>query len=230
MDPLKITFTFCPLGGVREPKALVHLDDLLAWARVDIARKEGQEDFISFKDQLPLDKFQSDEGWCWKASALIFKTYLRYKELKTLTYKTDVIAADKASGLLDMRGDGINLGSGPWKVAAQFEPKIKAFTAEAYCYGDKAEVEELLSRITHVGKGRSTGHGKLTGIEVEVVPAAQAEPYLLYRTSMFKLTDDHALAICGVQSPYWREQVGYHPLKSRSRFAALLEADPYTIR
>ena len=70
MQPLRITFTLST--PICEPSAPIHLDALLAYCAVQEAQAAGTlTSFEEVLDKLPFDREVRDEGWTWKASALV---------------------------------------------------------------------------------------------------------------------------------------------------------------
>jgi CRISPR type IV-associated protein Csf3 len=68
-------------------------------------------------------------------------------------------------------GDGkiksVNTGTGRNKAFRIPQPRALTRLMRWWCEGDEAEVRSLLGLVTHLGKKRSVGHGKVGRWEVE---------------------------------------------------------------
>lgn len=147
----------------------IHLDSLLAWARV----QEQNGDWTARHD-LPLDVERLGEAWCFKASLVVFNS-LEPARLVHMVRRTDVtqIALDSNGRGLKLSMSTIDTGAGPlkgysWHQAAQF-----CDSATAWCVGDMDRVVELLGRVQSLGKLARNNFGLVK--DFEVVPATPEE-------------------------------------------------------
>lgn len=178
MKPLKITFNLIsPIVDNSQP---LHLDALLAWAMVD-AYEGGlppTEAIRRIHDELPLEQYTSpvSDKSGWKASMVIFTTrggMAGGNTSRFLTRRTEVeqIASLAESGGVKFKRTTppsvIDTASGPLKSSLEFYPIRDCDKAYAWCIGDKDKITELLSRVGHIGKSGSRGHGKVSSILVQ---------------------------------------------------------------
>lgn len=207
--PLKIRWRFARPMIARQHE--IHLDALLARARVI----EAQEDW-SVQHDLPLERAQVGDAWCFKASALVFDS-MESVRLTHMTRRTDIhrISLDgEPGGPLNLRQAKINLGSGTLKGYSWFQHTQWVNEARAWCVGDRERVTELLARITSIGKLGRNSFGLIKDWDVD-----EAEPdehnHWLYRalpgefSSSAFVSQADSLGIDYAQSmgrwlpPYW---------------------------
>ena len=179
MVPLKITFCFSsPVAG--DSDYPIHLDGLLAWARVDEATKAGAANPWQEQDDLPLAKAGNGDDWVWQASRLAF-TPKAPRQLVNQQRKCDpdrFYADFERKYWKPTRGDTpptINPLSGQQRAYQFYVPIQWMEKAEAWCVGDEARVRELLSRIDHVGKMGRNGFGLISRMDIEVDGGAQQQ-------------------------------------------------------
>ena len=213
---IKVTFMLRNGSPIREPQHLIHLDALMAYIKVQESVEDGASDF-SAQDELPLATVTTKDAShpVWAASALQYQPSMR--ELRYWSRKTDIaaIAQAQGDGLLRMKGNIINAGSGPWKQYSQFEKLLHVSTITAWCIGDINEVERLLSQIMHIGKRRSRGYGEV--VELVVDRDENAEEKILHRVLTWPHSDAYIPMRCGTKPPYFETRQGFYP--SRDVFA-----------
>ncbi len=219
---------------MREPLNLIHLDALLAWARVEEEKQQAEpKEFGEVQHDLPLEKLVAKSAladWngneSFAASALIYTPHLR--ELRYWTRKTnpEKMANAQKDNLLAMRGDQVSTGSGAWKAFSEFEPLIHTRTLTAWCIGDQARIEELLSKITHLGKKRTRNYGLIESIKVTEDDAAR--DMVKYRVLTWPESESYRQAQCGVAPPYWESNhIGFVP--SKKTFDELMDKTGITL-
>lgn len=208
--PLKVEFTIRNGSPIREPKHLIHLDALLAFAAVERSMAKGAEDF-SAQEKLPLDTITHKDAIhpVWAASALHYEPAM--KELRYWSRKTIVesVARAQGDGYLRIRGDKLSTSSGPWKSYSEFEPLIHVRTLTAWCIGDKAQVEDLLADIRFIGKRRSKGYGEIATLTVSTDEAAHEK--VKRRTLTWQEDDRYVPMLCGTKPPYFEKRPGFYP-------------------
>lgn len=174
MQPLRVEFQLS--GHMESPTMPIHLDSLIAYAYFQKTLEEhGQGEISQIIQQLPLEKFERDGLWVWKASALSFEGVsdagMRHWTRKTVIpdyYATSVadgsiergqkqtgnidIAREKnLSAMRDKNGNPklfsqkIDTVRGDMKSELQSYPVFTASKAVAYCIGDREELEMLLN-------------------------------------------------------------------------------------
>lgn len=158
----------------------IHLDGLIAWAKVDRALAEGEQ-FESYDEilaELPFAKHETPAGWCWQASMLV-PDGMHGVERRYLTAKTPIAEIQLSIGL---KGEGVIMEGGRATIDIQrdyFKPSALHYTLEhvervrAWCVGDPDEIAPLLDRIRTLGKKGRLGHGRIAGeAEMHEDPAA----------------------------------------------------------
>ena len=209
MKPFKVTFNLN--WEVAVPRHLIHLDDLLAWAAVDAARKRGVVDPIPAKDELPLDWHSCASGWCWKASALRFQV-LSEPRLLCRTRRVDYeTIARKKDNLIEFQMNKFTEGTGQYKGFDLRDAVQWVDFAYGYGVGDVSAVESLLERIHFIGGLRKLGFGRVRSFDVSPVDDDQAWRY----RHLPEPLGDHVPAVGGLNPPYWdrtRHQTIYEPI------------------
>jgi CRISPR type IV-associated protein Csf3 len=166
MEPLRVEFKFANLVSISDQP--LHLDGLLAWAAVEQARRDGEEDLDRAAVTLPLLRRGDPKVWC--ASALTFD-YLTPPSFRMLVRKTDVedYAEAISSGRIKLAKsrDQLPVMSGPLRDHLVPYSVRQADRALAWCLGDVESVRALLAEIRHVGRYGRMGYGLVTSISVE---------------------------------------------------------------
>lgn len=211
MTPLRVTFRLA--SAVIEGDYPIHLDDLLAWAKVDEqllgtgtgVDRLSDERFEALISDLPLGKLSGSEGdSVWAASYLVLSPPEgRGMRMSVRRTNVDTLVDLVGSGAVIRRGDQINLGSGPDKNYLMQTPYLLASTAMAWCIGDKLEIEALLRRVRYLGKKRSQGFGKIASFSVE--HAEEATEKVWFRHLPW-FRDGYYPARVAVRAPYWSPQ------------------------
>ena len=213
MEPLRIEFQLAgpwspPLGGV-------HLDGLVAWAVKEEALRNGtvlqaNEDYAAIIADLPFEKHESPNGWCWKASVLEVVGY-RWQERRYLTAKTPVLDMALAIGdrvVEEKGGSYIDTVLGLGKNAALFYTLEHAQGFEAYCIGDFDALSELLQHIAAIGVKTRLGHGSLQpyddGKLFRITSDASAHEKWKRRNAPERLCDNMIPAVASFRPPYWK--------------------------
>lgn len=147
----------------------IHLDSLLAWARV----QEENGDW-TVRHDLPLDVERQGDAWCFKASIVSFNS-LEPARLVHMVRRTDTnqIALDGNGGGLVLNMATINTSSGHLKGYAFHQATQLCDSATAWCVGDLDRVTELLGRVQSIGKLARNNFGLVE--EFNVTPADPRE-------------------------------------------------------
>ena len=218
MQPLKVTFTLShPV--VFDNEYSIHLDALLAWARVQDAIETGCLNPWPEGDDLPLARIGQGADWVWKASRLFF-TPETPRELINMQRKSDpeMFYKDFDEGLWAIRNkaSGIVSGKTPPKINTQ-SGQFRAYQyyvsaqwmskTEAWCIGDFDKVKALLDRITHIGKMGRAGFGTVADVAVEVDQEANwkwaLRPLPMDVVPPVDVECEYAPVITTSRAPYW---------------------------
>lgn len=200
MDALKITFTID--GVIFAPSFPIHLDSLLAWARVQ-EELDSNPDMSNFDIQhdLPLAKAEKDDKWCWQASELTFNVKGMYGYAFTRRVNLEQLVAVSEIGVLRKIPNKIPTSKGKFKADLTFVSDRLVSTAEAWCIGDKSEVERLLARITHIGARSKLGKGLIRNIQVDIDSSANIK--WQNRIMPWPLGEDWEPLSARYVAPYW---------------------------
>lgn len=209
MTPLRITFTLD--RPMRVPEYPIHLDALLAWAVVTEAGTMGHDNPLDAQEQLPLASEGAGEGAVWCASQLIFRPESSADPL-LLTKRFELEAIARKQGTLIAGGPTkIPMGTGPYKAFVLNEPMAWVSCAVAYAVGEAERIGVLLKRITHVGKRRGIGMGRVSAIDI----AADARATHAWRCRIMPTPMEGYEAIeATTRPPYWKREnrrVAYIP-------------------
>ncbi len=214
MEPLRIEFKL--VGPWSPPAYGVHFDGLIAHAVVRDALRtasvsapgeERQYDHLIC--DLPFEKYESEAGWCWKASKLQVIGF-HGQQRRYLTAKTPVndMARAIGDGIVEAKGGSIiDTVRGIGKNAALYYTLEHAEELHAWCIGDKEALESLLLEIDGIGVKTRLGHGALAPFEdgrlFRVVADESATTRWKNRNAPDKLEDTMYPGIGSTHSPYW---------------------------
>lgn len=200
MNALKVTFTID--GCMFAPSFPIHLDGLLAWARVQeaIEQDPNLNDF-SVQHDLPLEKIEKDGLWCWKASTLKLNVTAMHGYAFTRRVNLEQLVEVRDMGVLRKIPNKIPTSKGKFKADQTFAADRHVSTVEAWCVGDKTAIERLLARITHIGARRKVGKGEVRSVTVEL--ADEANQLWQNRIMPWALGEDWEPLIARYVAPYW---------------------------
>lgn len=156
------------------PRTPLHLDGLLAWARVQEARDAGEDEPVDFQHDLPLERAQVGDQWCFKAS-WIEPVWCTPRRPLNYNRRLDIESLTQA-GRVGLFGDKIpafDPGRGRTKAYSLIEYEAQASHAVAQGVGDIARVEQLLRRVRCLGKLARRGKGMVTGVEIKPIDEAR---------------------------------------------------------
>lgn len=159
---LKITLHLDGAGIYHDPAEPLHLDALLA---VDLATKQFGHRHLTRADvpddvRLPLERSRVNGHLVWHASALLPDG----PTAETTRHWRARFRQDRAPGLT--RGSP-NLTNGVYRDWNMPVPLLLCHRMVAYARGNRREVLRVLRRITHLGKKRAHGHGRVIRVEVD---------------------------------------------------------------
>lgn len=188
----------------------IHLDSLLAWARV----QEADGDW-TVRHDLPLAVARHGDDWCFKASVVQLRS-LEAARLVHMVRRTDVtqVALDGLGGGLDLRQATINTGSSQLKGYSWYQATQLCSTATAWCVGDLERVIELLGRVLSLGKLARNNLGQVKSFNVVPAPEGEADHWLARALPVSfesapemararELGIEFAMAQGRAQPPYW---------------------------
>lgn len=196
IEPLKITAHLLD-GRIASTDLMLPLDSLLAWAWIAKHRPEllnvTMADYSNvFQPPLPLDRIETEGTWYYACS---FACADPKAEIRSYWNKRfDATEAEQAVDFGKWKAK-VNKQAGLYRghhspLCIFLLPKL-----EWYARGNRAEVESLLSSITHLGKKRSQGYGLVREWEVEIWP--QDLSWLR------PVPNPDGDEIMGVHAPYW---------------------------
>lgn len=192
----------------------IHLDSLLAWARV----QEADGDW-TVRHDLPLAVARPrGDDWCFKASVVQFQS-LEAARLMHMVRRTDVnqIALDGLDGGLDLRQSTINTGASHLKGFSWYQPTQHCSSAVAWCVGDLERITELLGRVLSLGKLARNNLGQVKSFSVVAAPdgeddhwLARALPVSFEGTPEMDRANDLGIQFARAQGraqpPYWSSE------------------------
>ncbi|NCA72644.1 MAG: hypothetical protein EOM91_21830 [Sphingobacteriia bacterium] len=165
MGPLCVRFRL--VTPMRSPEQPIHLDALLAWAAVEAAHGD-----LGAQDRLPLERYTGADGrWVWKASRVFIPVVARGREPMIRSFEPWNWGDDKGTVYLDSPNN-LKAGTGPFKGHLFGVSTLQAEAAYAWCVGDRAQIAELLVRVTNLGKLRRLDFGRIAQITVAEDPDA----------------------------------------------------------
>jgi len=144
------------------------------------------------KIALPLEMRESNGEWYWAASFAFGRPVL---EERTHWHKRlDAQAAETYVDFGKRRGV-VNTGSGYFKGYRMPLTIFLVPRLEWYVVGDAMRIQQLLSRVTHLGKKRSQGNGKVARWTVE--PSSED------LSDRRPVPDPNGTEVAGFRPPYW---------------------------
>lgn len=214
MQPLRIEFLLA--GPWCPPHGGVHLDGLVAWAvKEEALRNSGNAiradtDYADIIADLPFEKYETENGWCWKASKLEVVGY-QGQERRYLTAKTPVLDMALAIGdrvVEEKGGSIIDTVRGLGKNAALYYTLEHAKGVQAFCIGDPDALSELLQEIDAIGMKTRLGHGRLRPYEdgklFRITEDPAAHENWKRRNAPERLSDNMIPAVGSLVPPYWK--------------------------
>lgn len=158
---LKILFELDGAGVEYVPYEPIHLDGLLSWCLVEKRPDYTHDRDIAPTDlDLPLKKWESPEGWCWKASSLMPEGW----NMETVRYVRrhyDVNLATLSAG----KPNTIGL-----RYKDRNDPHTFQLVNQLAAYIDTDEPDLIpreLSKLKYLGRGPARGNGRIQKIRVE---------------------------------------------------------------
>lgn len=146
-------------------------------------------------------------NWCYACSWAQPQPWWVAEEIRHWNKRFDTQYSDMVD-FGDRRGKVI-IEQGRYKAYHMPMFTRAALQAEWYCVGDKAEIERLLSLVTHIGKKRSQGFGRVWRWDVEL----WTEDWSIWRDGHLTrgVSDEDAgkaldRIFYGIRPPYYRKE------------------------
>lgn len=195
MQPIKVTFHL--VSPMVAPDRPIHLDALLAWAAVHRAGGD-----LSALGSLPLDWWNGDGEWVWKASVVVPEVIHRDRMPMARPFDPWTGGADRGEvfhGGADLPA-GEKGSTGPYKAYFLSYSLLQAPRAFAWAVGDREAVADLLGELDHLGKLGRIGLGEIASVDVVGDPEAEA----MWRLrTMASPVDGYHRSVGTVRPPYW---------------------------
>ena len=170
MEPLAVTFKL--VGPIIEPSQPLHLDALLGRCAADAAILRNEDPNYSV-EHLPLQQHDYNNLKVWCASAFIFVKQRPVGMLHRMRRSEYQGLFDASNlGLLFKPQRTVNAASGALRAWSFTRPMVLASEARAWCIGDRAQLNELLSTVHYIGALGKLGYGHIEGMEIKADPAA----------------------------------------------------------
>lgn len=225
MEPLKITFRI--QGGLVSPPYPIHLDALLAYA-VTMARLDPDDppaDIAALREianDLPLERYEQDGEWVWKASALMpLGTIRNTSRFFTQRLDKKAYAVHVGEGRIQLGRyqpdpalppgadmapyqNKIDTLRGAHRNLLGFYPVLDVTEVEAWCVGDRDGIEDYLvgrGLVTHIGARRRSGHGQVSAVCIQSAP--DAEEMWKLRVRPWQMLENDAQIQAAWRAPYW---------------------------
>lgn len=214
MKHLKISIT---VSKMLIPSMPIHFDSLIAAAAVKEFTDNGDgtiNDYDEIINFLPLEKYEAGGEWVWMSSVIRWNTFGKFMKSMTQSMDQYKVTQLRNDGVIKFGPKSLNTASGSLKSSISLLPSAAYSTGVAFCVGDKARVEELLSFVTHIGKKHQRGSGVV--LEYKVVEVEENDFWLdrnIPLTMKNVASVDHKpCSNVGVRPPYWlnknKHQIG----------------------
>ncbi len=191
----KITFHLDGSGVYIDPNEPLHLDALLSWVlapRVGANKGLGRSDKPDYVP-LPLLRRNIGKHWVWAASAL-FPDGAQEEDLQFWRKRFRQGRADISAGVP-------NLKNGMYRDWNTPMPILLTSRLIAYASGNRKECRRLLRELTHLGKKRAHGYGKI--IEITYDQIEEDWSILKDGKAMRWLPDETSDRLVRLRPPYW---------------------------
>lgn len=205
MIPLQITAHLDPLGApLAMPDGYVHLDGLLAFA---VALRDNLPPIIDEADILPIEipVEREPSGRFHMASASLPIDWLCHEK----RYTQRRFPVELAPMMTDMKR--VNLAAGAQKNFRIPLDNGRVDRLVWYVIGEPVEIRQLLMLISHIGKRRGVGYGKVSQWDVEPwqmtwpgFPVTREGQALRHLPADWPGLVDPAIKYSNLSFPYWR--------------------------
>lgn len=205
--PFKLIVHLDGTGIFWDDSERIHLDSLVAWCHVGGSVPSPSEE-PTIPVRMPFSKWKTPAGdWGFRASALAPEGPVAFST-ETIRKRLDVKRIETTHGSLSKRNGRFKEFSRPLHL-------LLCRRLVGYFHGDApAVLEALRSKVTHLGKKRSSGFGKVIGYEAAPVEADWS--CVRDGIAMRALPDPNGWRKMRVSPPYWH------------RYGAINVCDPGT--
>ncbi len=191
--------TFCMDGKMAKPIEPIHLDGLLSAART---MEEGGD--WSHQHDLPVERLETDNGWCFKASSLKINSVSQYTVAKTNKMDVTELAAQVQAKLTKIPNK-VSTDSGKYKADLFFDSVLLVDTVEGYVVTDSPErVLALLKKLKFIGARTKLGLGGVKSVEIEPATIEESEAWQ-YRHLPTPLDGQCHPSSGHLKAPYWKK-------------------------
>lgn len=157
--------------------------------------------------EIPVKKIEFDGGWLWSCSQGLAKS-----KCDSLVYYQRKFPLERGR-MLKAKDRKINIGAGPTKGFRIPLPLSQFDSVVWHLVGDEGEVQAMLDMVTHLGKKRNVGWGRISKWQVEPVDfnwslvRAEGGPAcplpLPVAKSLGLDFDERDAVLVGYRPPYW---------------------------
>jgi CRISPR type IV-associated protein Csf3 len=203
MEPLRIDFTL--VTPMRIPEHPIHFDGVLAWAAVQDGMDRGIP-MEEAQENIPLGRQGERDEAVWMASWINFAPGPRSIYPITRPFRLTDLVMDMGRSFKQLRRAEwkSEMSSSVNKAYLLQHPVRHVTEAHAWCMGNRAEIERLLSTwVTHLGKLSRLDMGRINTATVTSDPAA-SEKWRL--RSLPWQEDGYVRAYETVKPPYWKRE------------------------
>ena len=197
MQPMKVT-AFMQTGKVAATDLFLPLDSILAevWMRQHYPERMAAtqsaikpEDFIT--PELPFERRGEGDDWYWACSFACGKP-----QREEIVYWHKRFDDKEAEAYVDFGGrrGKVDTGAGFYKDYRMPLVTYLIPVLSWYAVGDITTVWEMVRAVTHIGKKRSQGYGRVARWQVEAWPED---------LSHLRAVPDPAGSEMGIRPPYW---------------------------
>lgn len=160
MKPLRVTALLDGALGARTPVAL---DALLAWA---VAQRDGVEPAATADEVVDLE-IPVARSACGRVYLASFAQYAPEASEKRFVQRRFPIEEAQAIGAASIKRIQINAGpSKSYRIPHELQ-RVERDEVTWWCLGDAGEIRELLEIVTHLGRRRAVGWGRIREWRVE---------------------------------------------------------------
>lgn len=205
-QPFRVDWELCTPMIV--PDAPIHLDALMSRARVDCDAGLVLDDPYSTQHNLPLEKYQVGEDWCFKASRLFLTGVgptVQYHQVRRANVTTWREAADRG---LFKRDPVFDPSRGFTKGVSVVLPMKMMTHAHAWGVGNIAEVQFLLNHIHSIGKLKRRSSGTVKNCKVTACAVDDCQWFIrnLPLASERLPNISYSTSLGCLRSPYWKTE------------------------
>lgn len=209
--PIQVRFRL--VRPMHLPSYPIHLDALLAWARVQEAEEQGMDDPYATQEDLPLERSGRGEDAVWCASQILARPLAPPMQLvMTKRFELDALAHAKDRAFSG-GPNKLPMGTGPFKAFVLNAPVAWVGEVVAYALGDPERVGELLERVPSIGKLRRNTLGKIA--ERRILPDSRAREAWKLRVMPDPIPGYQPIQAT-IAPPYWdktRRRTAYCPVE-----------------